>query len=67
MSTTLATRYKQDRVLKSRITGYVRLFEKLLDTLTEMPGGAETVDAVLASQSGDVYVMLAEASGRLDS
>ena len=37
----------------------------LLDTLTEVPGGANTVDAVLASQSGEVYMMLGEAAGRL--
>jgi hypothetical protein len=61
----LAARYRDERLLKSRVTAYIRLFEKLLDTLSDVPGGANTVDAVLASQSGEVYMMLAEAAGRL--
>ncbi len=61
----LANRYRQERLLRSRVTGYIRQFEKLLDSLTEMPNGASTVDAVLASQSGEVYIALAEAAGRL--
>ena len=61
----ITTRYREERLLKSRVTSYIRLFEKLLDTLTEVPGGANTVDAVLASQSGEVYMMLGEAAGRL--
>ena len=44
----------------------IRLFEKMLDMLTETAGGTATVDAVLSSQSGEVYMLLAEASGRLD-
>jgi hypothetical protein len=63
--TTLTKRYREERLLKSRITAYIRLFEKLLDTLTDIPNGANTVDAVLSSQSGEVYMMLAEASGRI--
>jgi hypothetical protein len=58
-------RYGTDRLLRSRINAYVRLFEKLLDTLNDVPNGAGTIDAVLASQSGEVYVMLAEAAGRI--
>jgi hypothetical protein len=64
--TSIANRYREERMLKSRVTSYIRLFEKLLDTLTDVPGGANTVDAVLASQSGEVYMMLAEAAGRLN-
>jgi uncharacterized protein YukE len=65
MVVALAKRYREERLLKSRVTAYIRLFEKLLDTLTEIPNGANTVDAVLSSQSGEVYMMLAEASGRI--
>ena len=66
MLATLTTRYKDERLLKSRITAYIRLFEKMLDMLTDTPGGSATLDAVLASQSGEVYVLLAEAAGRLE-
>jgi hypothetical protein len=62
---TLTSRYRDERLLKSRITAYIRLFEKLLDTLADVPGGANTMDAVLSSQSGEVYMVLAEAAGRL--
>ena len=58
-------RYGSDRLMRSRINAYVRLFEKLLDTLNDVPNGADTIDAVLASQTGEVYVMLAEAAGRI--
>jgi hypothetical protein len=61
----LAERYSEERLLRSRVTGYIRLFEKLLDTLSDIPNGTETVDAVLSSQSGEVYMMLAEAAGRM--
>jgi hypothetical protein len=64
--TTLANRYRDERLLRSRVTGYIRLFEKLLDSLADMPNGAATVDAVLTSQSGEVYLMMAEAAGRLN-
>ena len=61
----LTSRYRDERLLRSRINGYIRLFEKLLDTLTDLPNGAATIDAVLTSQNGEVYIMLAEAAGRL--
>jgi hypothetical protein len=61
----LTARYAEERLLRSRINGYIRLFERLLDSLSELPGGAATVDDVLASQNGEVYLMLAEVSGRV--
>ena len=63
--TSLMNRYAGERLLRTRINGYIRLFEKLLDTLAEVPNGSDTIDAVLASQNGEVYLMLAEASGRV--
>jgi hypothetical protein len=62
----MKTRYGSERLLRSRINAYVRLFEKLLDTLNDVPNGSATIDAVLGSQSGEVYVMLAEAAGRIE-
>jgi hypothetical protein len=61
----LTARYAEERLLRSRINGYIRLFERLLDTLAELPGGSGTIDDVLASQNGEVYLMLAEVSGRV--
>ena len=61
----LTARYAEERLLRSRINGYIRLFERLLDTLAELPGGSATIDDVLASQNGEVYLMLAEISGRV--
>jgi len=61
----LTARYAEERLLRSRINGYIRLFERLLDTLAELPGGSATIDEVLASQNGEVYLMLAEVSGRV--
>jgi hypothetical protein len=60
----LAKRYGNEKLLRSSINTYIRLFEKLLDTLNDVPGGAATVDDVIASDNGQVYLMLAEASGR---
>ena len=61
----LANRYGNERLLRTRINGYIRLFEKLLDALAEVPNGSDTLDAVLSSQNGEVYMMLAEAAGRV--
>ena len=63
----LTARYAEERLLRSRINGYIRLFERLMDTLAELPGGSATIDEVLASQSGEVYLMLAEVSGRVQN
>ena len=64
---TLETRYAEERLLRSRIQAYNRLFEKLLDTISESNGGDAVMEEVLASEQGRIYVMLAEVAGRLPS
>jgi hypothetical protein len=61
----LVDRYDNERLIRGRIDGYVHLFERLLDTVSETPQGEQLVDACLASESGKLYLMLAQASGRL--
>jgi hypothetical protein len=61
----LIDRYENERLIRGRIDGYVGLFERLLDTVSEAPQGEQLVDACLASESGKLYLMLAQASGRL--
>jgi hypothetical protein len=58
-------RYAEERLLRTRVQAYNRLFEKLLDTLSEAKGGEAVMEQVLASEQGRIYVMLAEAAGRL--
>lgn len=58
-------RYKSERLIRGRVDGYMRLFEKLLDTFAETPQGDQLVDASLASESGKLYLLLAQASGRI--
>jgi hypothetical protein len=58
-------RYAEERLLRTRVQAYNRLFEKLLDTLSETQGGEAVMEQVLASEHGRIYVMLAEAAGRL--
>ncbi len=61
----LEGRYAEERLLRSRVQAYNRLFEKLLDTLSEAPNGDAVMEQVLASEQGRIYVMLAEVAGRL--
>lgn len=61
----LAQQYDSDRSLRTRIDSYVRLFERLLDTVTNAPNGSQMVEACLNSETGKVYMLLAEASGRI--
>ena len=56
-------RYQEEKVLRGRVDSYVRLFERLLDTVSETSQGSQLADACLASESGKLYVMLASASG----
>src|SRR5215207_1879536 len=63
----LTDRYETERLIRGRIDGFVRLFERLLDTVSETPQGEQLVDACLGSESGKLYLMLAQASGRLTS
>lgn len=58
-------RYKAERVVRGRVDAYMRLFERLLDTFAETPQGDQLVDASLASESGKLYLLLAQASGRI--
>ena len=63
----LAEKYDSDRSLRTRMDSYVRLFERLLDTVSGAPNGSQMVEACLGSETGKVYMMLAEASGRITS
>ncbi len=67
MTKTIEGRYADERLLRSRVQAYNRLFEKLLDTLSDTKGGDQVMEQVLASEQGRIYVMLAEAAGRLPS
>lgn len=58
-------RYAGERLVRGRVDAYVRLFERLLDALAETPQGDRLVDASLASESGKLYLLLAQASGRI--
>ncbi len=61
----LKDRYANERMIRGRIDAFARLFERLLDTVSETTQGEQLVDACLASESGRLYLMLAQASGRL--
>jgi hypothetical protein len=61
----LAERYEHERSLRTRVDSYVRLFERLLDTVSGAPNGNQMVEACLGSDTGKVYMMLAEVSGRI--
>ncbi|HUQ37848.1 MAG TPA: hypothetical protein VM144_15870 [Aestuariivirga sp.] len=61
----IATRYENDRPTRNQVDSYVKLFERLLDTVAEAPQGNQMVEACLMSESGKIYVMLAEACGRI--
>jgi hypothetical protein len=51
-------------MIRGRIDAYLRLFERLLDAISESEDGAVLVDACLASESGKVYLLLGQVSGR---
>jgi len=57
--------YYQERLIRGRVDAYIRLFERLLDTVSETPQGSSMVDACLASESGKLYLLFAQAAGRL--
>ena len=59
--------YTKERLIRGRIDAYIRLFERLLDTVSATPQGVEMVDACLASESGKLYLLFAQAAGRLES
>lgn len=62
---TIGERYRADRLMRSRVDSYIRLFERLLDTMNAAADGEKLVEACLASDSGRIYVMLAEIAGRI--
>lgn len=59
------TGYRDERLVRQRVDGFIRLFERLLDTIAATEAGEELVDQCLASETGKVYLMLAEAAGRV--
>ena len=63
----LTDRYQSERLMRGRIDAFARLFERLLDTVADTAQGEQLVDACLASESGKLYLMLAHASGRLNT
>ena len=58
-------RYEAEKLMRGRVDAYLRVFERLLDTVSAVPQGEQLVDACLASESGKLYLMLAQASGRI--
>jgi hypothetical protein len=65
MRRSIRRRYQDETVMRGRVDAYVRLFERLLDTVSETSQGEQLADACIASESGKLYVMLANASGRI--
>ena len=65
MQKLITSRYDEERLLRGRVDAYVRLFERLLDQLADVPRGNEMIEASLSSESGLIYMMLAEAAGRI--
>ncbi|HEX4762310.1 MAG TPA: methyl-accepting chemotaxis protein, partial [Sphingomicrobium sp.] len=61
----LKSLYGTDRRVRDRADEYVRIFERLLDTMSAQPQGETLVEASLASESGRIYVMLGEATGHI--
>jgi hypothetical protein len=65
LQSSLARRYEGERMVRNRVDNFIQLFETLLDTVAKSARGDEMVDACLASESGKVYIALAQAAGRL--
>ena len=61
----IVDQYASERRVRSRVDAYVRLFERLLDMMSNANRGEALVEACLASEQGRIYVMLAEAAGRI--
>ena len=62
---TIADRYRGDRLMRSRVDSYIRLFERMLDGLSAVNGGEALVEGCLAAIEGRIYVTLAETAGRI--
>ena len=63
----MSKRYLEEKSIRTRVDSYIRLFERLLDSVAEAPKGNQMVETCLASNSGEVYMMLAQVSGRIAS
>lgn len=61
----LAHRYETERTLRNRMDDYVNEFEHLLDGLANGPDSDAQVETALASDAGKLFVLLAQASGRM--
>jgi hypothetical protein len=61
----MTKRYLEEKSIRTRVDSYIRLFERLLDSVAEAPKGNQMVETCLASNSGEVYMMLAQVSGRI--
>lgn len=61
----LAQRYETERTLRNRMDEYVNEFERLLDGLATGPDSEEQVETALGSDAGKLFVLLAQASGRM--
>ena len=57
--------YASQRLIRGRVDAFIRMFERLLDTVSSAPNSDNMVDACLASESGKLYLLMAEATGRL--
>jgi Apolipoprotein A1/A4/E domain len=62
MQAVLELRSQQERPLKNAVNAYIRVFERLLD---ELSGSGSQVDQALKSAHGLVYVLMAQAMGRM--
>ena len=60
----IAARYAAERLLRGRIDTYIKLFERLLDSMSAAPKGESMVKACLESEAGHIYMMLTDVTGR---
>jgi hypothetical protein len=63
----LAQRYDAEPVLRTRMDDYVNEFERLLDGLATGTDSDAQMETALASDAGKLFMLLAQASGRMDS
>ena len=62
---TITERYASDRLMRSRVDSYIRLFERMLDGLSAAENSEALVEGSLAAIEGRIYVRLAETAGRI--
>ena len=63
----LAQRYDAEPVLRARMDDYVNEFERLLDGLATGTDSDAQMETALASDAGKLFMLLAQASGRMVS